>query len=432
MAITLNTSDADFESRFAAFLTTKREVSADVDAVVRGIIADVRTRGDAALKELTLKFDRADLDKLGIAVSREDIAQAYRDADAATIEALKLARDRIRSHHQRQLPKDDRYVDPIGVELGSRWTAVEAVGLYVPGGTASYPSSVLMNAVPAQVAGIERIVMVVPATGGTINPLVLVAADLAGITEIYRIGGAQAVAALAYGTETIAPVAKIVGPGNAYVAAAKRQVFGTVGIDMIAGPSEVLVIADADNDPDWIAADLLAQAEHDAAAQSILVTNDAGFGAAVENAVQRQLQSLPRAETATASWRDFGAVILVSNIGEAIPLANRIAAEHLELAVEDPEALLPKIRNAGAIFIGRHTPEVIGDYVGGSNHVLPTARSARFSSGLSVLDFMKRTSLLKLGPDQLRALGPAAIALAKAEGLGAHGRSVGIRLNLHE
>jgi histidinol dehydrogenase len=432
MAITLNTSDADFESRFAAFLTTKREVSADVDAVVRGIIADVRRRGDAALKELTLKFDRADLDKLGIAVSREDTAQAYRDADAATIEALKLARDRIRSHHQRQLPKDDRYVDPIGVELGSRWTAVEAVGLYVPGGTASYPSSVLMNAVPAQVAGVERIVMVVPATGGTINPLVLVAADLAGITEIYRIGGAQAVAALAYGTETIAPVAKIVGPGNAYVAAAKRQVFGTVGIDMIAGPSEVLVIADADNDPDWIAADLLAQAEHDAAAQSILATNDAGFGAAVENAVQRQLQSLPRAETATASWRDFGAVILVSNIGEAIPLANRIAAEHLELAVEDPEALLPKIRNAGAIFIGRHTPEVIGDYVGGSNHVLPTARSARFSSGLSVLDFMKRTSLLKLGPDQLRALGPAAIALAKAEGLGAHGRSVGIRLNLHE
>ncbi|RJG46557.1 histidinol dehydrogenase [Mesorhizobium sp. DCY119] len=432
MAITLNTSDADFETRFAAFLTTKREASPDVDAVVRTIIADVRARGDAVLKELTLKFDRADLDKLGIAVSKEDIAQAYRDANPATVEALKFARDRIRSHHQRQRPQDDRYVDPIGVELGSRWTAVEAVGLYVPGGTASYPSSVLMNAVPAVVAGVERIVMVVPATGGSINPLVLVAADIAGVSEIYRIGGAQAVAALAYGTETIAPVAKIVGPGNAYVAAAKRQVFGTVGIDMIAGPSEVLVVADADNDPDWIAADLLAQAEHDESAQSILITDDAGFGKAVEAAVERQLKSLSRAETAAASWRDFGAVILVKDIDQAIPLANRIAAEHLELAVADPEALLPKIRNAGAIFIGRHTPEVIGDYVGGSNHVLPTARSARFSSGLSVLDFMKRTSLLKLGPDQLRALAPAAIALATAEGLDAHGRSVAIRLNLQE
>ncbi|MBE1208179.1 histidinol dehydrogenase [Aminobacter carboxidus] len=430
MAITLRQSDADFEKRFAAFLTTKREVSHDVDATVRAIIDDVRDRGDAALIDYTLKFDRADLGTLGIAVTRADIEQAYKDADPETVEALRFARDRIRSHHARQMPKDDRYVDPIGVELGSRWTAVEAVGLYVPGGTASYPSSVLMNAVPAQVAGVERIVIVVPASGGVINPLTLVAADLAGVSEIYRVGGAQAVAALAYGTETIAPVAKIVGPGNAYVAAAKRQVFGTVGIDMIAGPSEVLVVADSDNDPDWLAADLLAQAEHDVSAQSILITDDAAFGKSVEEAVERQIKLLPRAETAAASWRDFGAVILVDDFDAAMPLVNRIAAEHLELAVADPEAMLPKVRNAGAIFIGKHTPEVIGDYVGGSNHVLPTARSARFSSGLTVLDFVKRSSILKLGPDQLRALAPAAIALAKAEGLDAHARSVAIRLNM--
>ena len=430
MAITLRQSDADFEKRFASFLTTKREVSPDVEATVRAIIDDVRERGDAALVDYTKKFDRADLSTLGIAVTRADIDQAYKDADPATVEALRFARDRIRSHHERQMPKDDRYTDAIGVELGSRWTAVEAVGLYVPGGTASYPSSVLMNAVPAQVAGVERIVIVVPASGGVINPLVLVAADLAGVSEIYRVGGAQAVAALAYGTDTIRPVAKIVGPGNAYVAAAKRQVFGTVGIDMIAGPSEVLVVADRDNDPEWIAADLLAQAEHDVSAQSILVTDDAEFGKAVEAAVERQIKLLPRGETAAASWRDFGAVILVDDFEAALPLVNRIAAEHLELAVADPEAMLPKIRNAGAIFIGRHTPEVIGDYVGGSNHVLPTARSARFSSGLTVLDFVKRSSILKLGPDQLRALAPAAIALAKAEGLDAHARSVAIRLNM--
>ena len=430
MAITLRQSDADFEKRFASFLTTKREVSPDVEATVRAIIDDVRERGDAALIDYTKKFDRADLSTLGIAVTRADIDQAYKDADPATVEALRFARDRIRSHHERQMPKDDRYTDAIGVELGSRWTAVEAVGLYVPGGTASYPSSVLMNAVPAQVAGVERIVIVVPASGGVINPLVLVAADLAGVSEIYRVGGAQAVAALAYGTDTIRPVAKIVGPGNAYVAAAKRQVFGTVGIDMIAGPSEVLVVADRDNNPEWIAADLLAQAEHDVSAQSILVTDDAEFGKAVEAAVERQIKLLPRGETAAASWRDFGAVILVDDFEAALPLVNRIAAEHLELAVADPEAMLPKIRNAGAIFIGRHTPEVIGDYVGGSNHVLPTARSARFSSGLTVLDFVKRSSILKLGPDQLRALAPAAIALAKAEGLDAHARSVAIRLNM--
>ena len=430
MAITLTTSETGFEDRFAAFLATKREVSEDVDNAVRAIVKRVRAEGDAALVDYTRQFDRADLEKLGIAVSRADIDAAHRAADPATVEALKFARDRIAAHHKRQKPADDRYTDPIGVELGARWTAIESVGLYVPGGTASYPSSVLMNAVPAKVAGVERIVIVVPAPDGVINPLVLVAADLAGVSEIYRVGGAQAVAALAYGTETIRSVAKIVGPGNAYVAAAKRQVFGTVGIDMIAGPSEVLVVADAANDPDWVAADLLAQAEHDTAAQSILITDDAAFGKAVEAAVERQLKQLPRAGTAAASWRDFGAVIVVENFDAAIPLIDRIAAEHLELAVEEAEALLPKIRNAGAIFIGRHTPEVIGDYVGGSNHVLPTARSARFSSGLSVLDFVKRTSLLKLGPEQLRALAPAAIALAEAEGLQAHGRSVAIRLNM--
>ncbi|MER8412861.1 MULTISPECIES: histidinol dehydrogenase [unclassified Mesorhizobium] len=430
MAIKLRQSDADFEQRFAAFLLTKREVSADVDAAVRDIIARVRAEGDAALIDYSQKFDRADLTGLGIAVSKDDIAQAYKAADSKTIEALEFARDRIRSHHERQRPKDDRYTDAAGVELGWRWTAVEAVGLYVPGGTASYPSSVLMNAIPARVAGVERIVMVVPAPGGIINPLVLVAADISGVSEIYRVGGAQAIAALAYGTRTIKPVAKIVGPGNAYVAAAKRQVFGTVGIDMIAGPSEVLVVADGSNDPDWIAADLLAQAEHDASAQSILVTDDPAFGIAVEQAVERQLQSLPRAETAAASWRDFGAVILVPTIESALPLVDRIAAEHVELAIDDAEGFLARMRNAGAVFLGRHTPEAIGDYVGGSNHVLPTARSARFSSGLSVLDFVKRTSILKLGPEQLRILAPAAIALAKAEGLEAHGRSVAIRLNM--
>lgn len=430
MAITLRLSDADFEQRFAAFLLTKREVSADVDAVVRAIIARVRAEGDAALIEYTQKFEQADLKGLGMAVSQDDIAKAYDAADPQTIEALKFARDRIRSHHERQRPKDDRYTDAAGVELGSRWTAIEAVGLYVPGGTASYPSSVLMSAVPAKVAGVERIVMAVPAPYGIINPLVLVAADLTGISEIYRVGGAQAVAALAYGTETIKSVAKIVGPGNAYVAAAKRQVFGTVGIDMIAGPSEVLVVADGSNDPDWIAADLLAQAEHDVSAQSILITDDPVFGAAVGQAVERQLQSLPRGETAAASWRDFGAVIVVPQIEAALPLVDRVAAEHVELAIDEPEAFLARMRNAGAVFLGRHTPEAIGDYVGGSNHVLPTARSARFSSGLSVLDFIKRTSILKLGPEQLRALAPAAIALAKAEGLDAHGRSVAIRLNM--
>lgn len=429
MPLRLDRSATGFEADFAAFLATKREVSEDVDAVVRDIIARVREEGDAALIEYTRRFDRLDLSKTGIAVSEAEVDAAMAEVDADTLAALRFAHERITAHHARQMPQDDRYVDPIGVELGSRWTAVEAVGLYVPGGTASYPSSVLMNAVPARVAGVERIVMTVPSPDGQLNPLVLAAARLAGVSEIYRVGGAQAVAALAYGTETIAPVAKIVGPGNAYVAAAKRRVFGTVGIDMIAGPSEVLVIADGNNDPSWLAADLLAQAEHDAAAQSILITDDAGLADAVEAEVERQLARLPRGEMAAASWRDFGAIIIVADLADAVPLANRIAAEHLELAMDDAENYVEKIRNAGAVFLGRHTPEVIGDYVGGSNHVLPTARSARFSSGLSVLDFVKRTSLLKLGPEQLRLLAPAAIALARAENLDGHAASVAIRLN---
>lgn len=430
MVQTLIHSASDFEDRFAEFLAGKREISEDVDRVVREIVQQVRNNGDHALIDYSKRFDRIDLVQTGIAVTAEEIAEAVKNADQAVIDALIVARDRIESYHKRQLPKDDYYTDAIGVELGSRWTAVESVGLYVPGGTASYPSSVLMNAVPAKVAGVERIVMVVPSPDGALNPLVLVAAHLAGVSEIYRVGGAQAIAALAYGTETIKSVSKIVGPGNAYVAAAKRLVFGTVGIDMIAGPSEVLVVADRDNDPDWIAADLLAQAEHDAVAQSILLTNDAGFARAVEDAVERQLQILPRADIARASWQDFGAVILVKDFDTAVPVINRIAAEHLEIAIADVDALLPKIRNAGAIFIGKYTPEAIGDYVGGPNHVLPTARSARFSSGLSVMDFVKRTSLLKLGAEQLRKLGPPAITLAEVEGLQAHGLSISRRLNM--
>ncbi len=430
MALWLNAADPGFEVRFASFLTTKREVSEDVNAIVRTIIDDVRARGDVALAEYSKKFDGLDFAATAMRVAPEDIDTAISQVAQPVLDALELAAGRITRHHARQLPKDDIYEDDIGVGLGGRWTAIDAVGLYVPGGTASYPSSVLMNALPARVAGVPRIVMVVPANGGIINPAVLAAARIAGVEEIYRIGGAQAVAALAYGTGTIAPVAKIVGPGNAYVAAAKRHVFGTVGIDMIAGPSEVLVIADGDNDPDWIAADLLAQAEHDPGAQAILITDDASLGQAVENAVERQLKTLSRNETASASWRDFGAIILVPDLAASIPLANRIAAEHLELAMADPEPFIAAVRNAGAIFVGKHTPEVIGDYVGGSNHVLPTARSARFSSGLGVLDYMKRTSILRLGPDQLRLLAPAAITLANSEGLGAHARSVAIRLNL--
>jgi histidinol dehydrogenase len=430
MAIRLDSSEPDFETRFSALLNAKREVAEDVEATARGIVEDVRARGDAALIAYTEKFDRFAVTAERLSISAAEIDAAERKVSPAAREALAIARDRIEAFHRRQLPKNDRFTDALGVELGSRWTPIDAVGLYVPGGTAAYPSSVLMNALPAKVAGVPRIVMAVPTPDGILNPLVLHAARLAGVDEVYRIGGAQAIAALAYGTKTIQPVAKVVGPGRDYVAAAKRLVFGTVGIDMIAGPSEVLVVADADNDPDWIAADLLAQAEHDAAAQSILITNSAELARRVADAVERQLQTLPRGETAAASWRDFGAIIVVASLPEALDLSNRVAPEHLELAVADPEALLRGVRNAGAVFLGRHTPEVIGDYVGGPNHVLPTARSARFSSGLSVLDFVKRTSILKLGPEQLRVLAKPAIALAEAEGLDAHARSVAIRLNL--
>jgi len=424
----LATRDAGFEKAFDNFLGLKREVSADVDAVVRDIIADLRERGDGALIELSLKFDQIDLGKAGIRITSDEIAAAVANCDADTLTALQFARERIVSHHQRQLPKDDYYGDDKGAELGTRWTPVDSVGLYVPGGTASYPSSVLMNALPAKVAKVPRIAMVVPAPRGQLNPLVLAAAHLAGVEEIYRIGGAQAVAALAYGTQTIAPVVKIVGPGNAYVAAAKRQVYGKVGIDSIAGPSEVLVIADKDNDPAWIAADLLAQAEHDANAQSILMSDDADFAAAVEQAVKAQLSDLPRGNIAGTSWNEFGAVIALNDLNEAPALANRIAPEHLEIATAAPEQLAAEIRNAGAIFLGKYTPEVIGDYVAGSNHVLPTARSARFSSGLGVLDFMKRSSILKLTRQSLAGLQDAAMTLARAEGLEAHRRSLAIRL----
>jgi histidinol dehydrogenase len=430
MPIRLSTASADFASHFKAFLAMKREVSAEIEAATRAIVDDVAARGDAALIEATRKFDRLELDASGLRVTAAEIDAAVAACDRSTLDALKFARDRIELFHQRQLPKDDRFTDALGVELGWRWSAIEAVGLYVPGGTAAYPSSVLMNAVPAKVAGVGRVVMVVPSPDGNLNPLVLAAARLGGVSEIYRVGGAQAVAALAYGTATIAPVAKIVGPGNAYVAAAKRQVFGKVGIDMIAGPSEVLVIADHTGNAAWIAADLLAQAEHDAHAQSILITDSARLAEAVEGAVESQLKTLPRADIARASWNEFGAIVLVQQLDEAVTLADAIAAEHLEIMTEDPEALSARIRNAGAIFLGPHTPEAIGDYVGGSNHVLPTARSARFSSGLGVLDFMKRTSILKCGPDQLRALGPSAMTLGVAEGLDAHARSVGLRLNL--
>jgi histidinol dehydrogenase len=430
MPVLLDTSSPDFAAAFGGFLAMKREVAADVEAACRRIVDDVAARGDAALIEATHRFDRLELDASQLRIGGDEITQAVKVCDRETLAALELARDRIESFHRRQLPKDERFTDALGVELGWRWSAIQSVGLYVPGGTAAYPSSVLMNAVPAKVAGVDRIVMVVPSPDGKLNPLVLAAAHLAGVSEIYRVGGAQAVAALAYGTATIAPVAKVVGPGNAYVAAAKRLVFGKVGIDMIAGPSEVLVIADRSANASWIAADLLAQAEHDANAQSILITDDAALASDVARAVETQLSTLPRAEIARASWQDFGGIIKVKTIDESIALADALAAEHLEIMTADPEGLAAKIRNAGAVFLGPHTPEAIGDYVGGSNHVLPTARSARFSSGLGVLDFMKRTSMLKCGPDQLRQLGPAAMTLGKAEGLDAHTRSVGIRLNL--
>jgi len=428
MPLRLDSQSPDFETSFRRLLSTKREVSEDVEQAVRAIVRDVRDEGDAALIRYSERFDRVDLGQIGLRVTAEEIAAAVKAARPQELEALRLAHSRIKSFHERQIPEDLRFTDALGVDLGWRWTAIQAVGLYVPGGTASYPSSVLMNAVPAKVAGCERLVMVVPAPDGRINPLVLAAADLAGVDEIYRVGGAQAIAALAYGTETIAPVMKIMGPGNAYVAAAKRQVFGTVGIDMIAGPSEVLIIADAAADPEWIAADLLAQAEHDTAAQSILITDEPELADAVERAVAAQVQTLQRAEIAAASWRDFGAVITVQTLDDAVPLADRLAPEHLEIIAAGDERLAAAIRNAGAIFLGAHTPEAVGDYVGGSNHVLPTARSARFSSGLNVLDYMKKTSILKCSPESLQAIGPAAVTLGEAEGLSAHARSVALRL----
>ncbi|WP_457648388.1 histidinol dehydrogenase [Profundibacter sp.] len=429
MPIFLNTNDADFEAAFAAFLTTKREDSPDVDAIVAEIIADVRARGDAAVIELTAKFDRLELTPETLAFTPEEIEAECAKVSDEDRAALELAADRIRAYHARQMPEDASWQDDTGATLGWRWGPVSAAGLYVPGGLASYPSSVLMNAIPAKVAGVERLAIVVPTPDGICNPLVLLAARIAGVDEIYRIGGAQAIAALAYGTETIAPVDKITGPGNAFVAAAKRRVFGKVGIDMIAGPSEILVIADRNNEPDWIAVDLLSQAEHDESAQSILITDDADFGQAVTAAVEKRLETLERREIAGKSWRDFGAVIVVQDMAEAVTLSDRIAPEHLELCVADADAMATQVKHAGAIFIGAWTPEAIGDYVGGPNHVLPTARSARFSSGLSVMDFVKRTTLSKMTPQALAAIGPAAERLAISESLEAHGLSVRARLD---
>lgn len=430
MPLRLNHAQDDFEARFKAFLSEKRETEADVVDAVKAILADVRARGDAALIDYTTKFDRYPLTADTIRISADEIAASRAKCDPDTLDALATAHDRIVAFHERQKPDDLDFVDEQGVGLGYRWSAVGAAGLYVPGGTAAYPSSVLMNAVPAKVAGVERLVMVVPTPDGVVNPLVMAAAELAGVDEVYRVGGAQAVGALAYGTDTIRPVDKIVGPGNAYVAAAKREVFGTVGIDMIAGPSEILVLADGMNDPSWIAADLLSQAEHDTAAQAILITDDAAFADAVVAAVDAHLKTLPRTEIAAESWNTFGAVITVDNLSAALPLVDRIAPEHLEIAADDAEALAAGIRNAGAMFLGRYAPEAVGDYVAGPNHVLPTARSARFSSGLGVLDFMKRTSMIRCDAEGLRRIGPAAKTLADAEGLGAHALSVAIRLNL--
>lgn len=429
MTMFLSSVDADFEARFTDLLSMKREEAEDVDHAVAGIIADVCARGDAAVIELTSRFDRLDLTPETIAFSAAEI-----DAEVAKVSpedraALELAADRIRAYHSRQRPQDESWTDGAGATLGWRWTPVSAAGLYVPGGLASYPSSVLMNAIPAKVAGVEHLVIACPTPGGVVNPLVLLAAKLAGVDTVYRIGGAQAIAAMAYGTQTIAAVDKITGPGNAFVAAAKRRVFGRVGIDMIAGPSEILVIADAGNDADWIALDLLSQAEHDQSAQSILITTCATLAKDVAAAVDKRLETLERRDIAGASWRDNGAVILVETLDQAAALANRIAPEHLEVMVDDAEALAAKIPHAGAIFLGAWTPEAIGDYVGGPNHVLPTARSARFSSGLSVMDFLKRTTMARMSPAALAAIGPAAERLAISESLEAHGLSVRARLD---
>jgi histidinol dehydrogenase len=429
MPLRLDSAAPDFEARFVDLLAGKRESSQEVGDTVAAIIADVRARGDEAVVELTNKFDRANVTAETLRFTQDEIDAAAASVSPEVIAALQLAHDRIKAHHEKQKPVDHIYTDALGVTLGTRWTPVDAVGLYVPGGLASYPSSVLMNAVPAHVAGVSRIAMVVPTPNGQLASAILAAAKIAGITEIYRMGGAQAVAALAYGTDTVARVDKIVGPGNAYVATAKRQVFGQVGIDMIAGPSEVLVIADRSANPAWVAADLIAQAEHGAGAQSILVTTDPALADAVAAEVDRQLALLPKEEIAREGWEEFGAIITVASLDEAVTLANRIASEHVELAVDDPQALVPKIRHAGALFLGHHTPEAIGDYVGGSNHVLPTARSARFASGLGVLDFVKRTSILGCDPGSLAALADAAVTIAEVEALDGHGRSISIRLN---
>lgn len=429
MPTRLDSTDSGFDAAFDALLGAKRETSAEVGETVAGIIADVRARGDAAIIGLTARFDKQTLTPQTLRFTESEIDAAVIELDPKVQSALELAHKRITAHHEKQKPEDHTYKDAIGVTLGTRWTAVEAVGIYVPGGLASYPSSVLMNAVPAKVAGVERIAMVVPTPGGEVNPAILAAARIAGVSEIYRIGGAQAVAALAYGTPTIAPVSKIVGPGNAYVAEAKRQVFGTVGIDMIAGPSDVLVIADGSANPAWIAADLLAQIEHGAGAQAIAITTDAALADTIVAEVERQLATLPRADIAREGWEAYGAVITVPDLDTAFDLSNRLAPEHLELALDDPEQYLGKIRNAGAVFLGHFTPEAIGDYVGGSNHVLPTSSTARFASGLGVLDFMKRTSILGCDPSSLAELADATVTLAETEDLAAHGRSVSIRLN---
>ncbi len=429
MPLILNATDSSFEKAFGSLLSMKREADEDVDQAVADILSDVADRGDAAVIELTKRFDRLDLTPETMAFSEAEIDEAISAVPTAERDALALAADRIRNYHTRQIPNDESWTDPTGATLGWRWTPVDAAGLYVPGGLASYPSSVLMNAIPAAVAGVQRLAICVPTPDGAVNPLVLLAARLSGVSEIYRIGGAQAIGALAYGTATVPAVDKITGPGNAFVAAAKRRVFGRVGIDMIAGPSEILVIADRDNNPAWIATDLLSQAEHDESAQAILITDDAAFGHAVAEAVEEQLASLERGAIASASWRDFGAVITVPDLDRAADLSNRIAPEHLELCVAEPESLAQKIRHAGAIFLGAWTPEAIGDYVGGPNHVLPTARSARFSSGLSVLDFMKRTTLARMTPGSLASIGAAAETLAKSESLQAHGLSVRARLD---
>jgi len=428
MPLRLDSRDPGFAAAFDDLVNARREADDDVSRDVSAIIATVKAKGDVALADYTQRFDRHDLDSSGWRIDRATCDAALDALDPALREALELAAARIRTYHAAQRPADSETTDSVGLRLGARWSAVEAAGLYVPGGRAAYPSSVLMNAIPAKVAGVDRIVMVTPTPDGVINPLVLAAASLAGVDEVWRIGGAQAVAALAYGTGKIRPVDVVVGPGNAWVAEAKRQLYGVVGIDMVAGPSEIVVVADRDNDPAWIAADLLSQAEHDPTSQSILITDDRVFADAVADEVEAQLGKLATGKTARASWEDNGAIITVARLNEVPALSDRLAPEHLELAVADPQALFDRIRHAGSVFLGRHTPEAVGDYVAGPNHVLPTGRRARFASGLSVLDFMKRTSFIEANPAAIAAIGLAAVALANAEGLPAHAASVTARL----